>query len=421
MKYKEYILKDIATIQTGPFGSQLHQKDYIEGGTPIITVEHLGENKILHNNLPGVKKEDVERLSKYSLIENDIVFSRVGSVDRRAIVSKEEEGWLFSGRCLRVRVTSELVNPLYLSYYFGLSSFKKYIRNIAVGATMPSINTKILSDIKVLLPDLERQNEVIKILHSIDSKIWINYKLISNFEKLSHILFKQWFIDFEFPNEQGLPYNSSGGKMVESELGIIPEGWNVKSVADISEIMSGGTPRTSIEEYWNGSIPFFTPKDVDSSYYTIFTEKHVTEAGLAKCASKLYPINTIFITARGTVGKLALAGTEMAMNQSCYALKHKSEYQYYLYLQLNKLMRNIIQSSNGAVFNAINVKDFNSYKLPYATNEVLENFEAEVAPLFKIILNLSKENDELSKLRDTLLPKLLSGEIDVPVLEPEQV
>jgi type I restriction enzyme S subunit len=185
--------------------------------------------------------------------------------------------------------------------------------------------------------------------------------------------------------------------------------------------MSGGTPRTSIEEYWNGTIPFFTPKDVDNSYYTIFTEKHVTEAGLNKCASKLYPIDTIFITARGTVGKLALAGVEMAMNQSCYALKHESEYQYYLYLQLNKLMRNIIQSSNGAVFNAINVKDFNSYKLPYATNEVLESFEAEVAPLFKMILNLSKENDELSKLRDTLLPKLLSGEIEVSVLEPEQV
>src|SRR5690606_12964407 len=136
----------IAGIQTGPFGSQLHQKDYVEVGTPIITVEHLGENRILHENTPKVSNKDRNRLSRYLLKKGDIVFSRVGSVDRRALVREEEDGWLFSGRCLRVRPDPAKIDSQYLSYFFGLPAFKEYIRSIAVGATMPSLNTALLSD-----------------------------------------------------------------------------------------------------------------------------------------------------------------------------------------------------------------------------------------------------------------------------------
>ena len=134
-------------VQTGPFGSQLHKEDYVAQGTPIISVEHLGDNRIIHIDTPFVTDDDKNRLQKYQMKEGDIIFSRVGSVDRRALVRKDEDGWLFSGRCLCVRVDKTKINPTYLSYFFGLESFKKYIRGIAVGATMPSINTKILSDV----------------------------------------------------------------------------------------------------------------------------------------------------------------------------------------------------------------------------------------------------------------------------------
>jgi type I restriction enzyme S subunit len=131
----------VAEIQTGPFGSQLHQKDYQSTGIPIVTVEHLGENHIIHQNLLLVGKEDYIRLSKYQLMTGDIVFSRVGSVDRRAFISKNENGWLFSGRCLRVRANTKMADGRFLSFYFGQKSFKETMRRIAVGATMPSINT----------------------------------------------------------------------------------------------------------------------------------------------------------------------------------------------------------------------------------------------------------------------------------------
>lgn len=171
-----YLLGKIADIQTGPFGSQLHKEDYVEIGTPIVTVEHLGNRHFTEQNLPMVSDTDKERLRKYVLSEGDIVFSRVGSVDRCSYVDKEYSGWMFSGRCLRVRPNAT-VNPLYLYYYFCLESTKQFVRNIAVGATMPSINTKLMCEIVVELPDLNTQKKISSVLSAIDDKIELNNKM----------------------------------------------------------------------------------------------------------------------------------------------------------------------------------------------------------------------------------------------------
>ena len=193
-KQKKYKLGEIAKIQTGPFGSQLHQSDYKTIGTPIITVEHLGENKILHDNLPLVGDADKERLKKYLLEEDDIVFSRVGSVDRRAYVGINEDGWMFSGRCLRVRANTKLINGKFLSYYFGQESFKETIRRIAVGATMPSINTSILSEVELEIPELQEQTAISDVLSSLDDKIDLLHRQNKTLEQLAETLFRQWFV-----------------------------------------------------------------------------------------------------------------------------------------------------------------------------------------------------------------------------------
>jgi len=194
-EWKAYKLKDIAEVQTGPFGSQLHQCDYKPVGTPIITVEHLGENKILHHNLPLVDGEDKERLNKYLLEEGDIVFSRVGSVDRRAYVSEKENSWMFSGRCLRVRANRKKVVPKFLSFYFGQESFKEHIRMIAVGATMPSINIDILSNVTLTLPPLSEQKSIASVLSSLDDKIDLLHRQNKTLESLAEALFRQWFVE----------------------------------------------------------------------------------------------------------------------------------------------------------------------------------------------------------------------------------
>lgn len=173
------LLGSIADIQTGPFGSQLHKEDYVTVGTPIITVEHLGNRVFTEQNLPLVSDADKERLNKYVLKEGDIVFSRVGSVDRCSYVDKSHSGWMFSGRCLRIR-PFDMVYPLYLYYYFCLESTKQFVRNIAVGATMPSINTKLMGEIEVSLPNIDVQKKIALLLSSIDDKIELNTTINEN-------------------------------------------------------------------------------------------------------------------------------------------------------------------------------------------------------------------------------------------------
>lgn len=412
-EWKTYKLGDIADIQTGPFGSQLHNKDYALVGSPIVTVEHLGNRHFTTQNLPLVSDTDKARLSKYILSEGDIVFSRVGSVDRCSYVSDKEVGWLFSGRCLRVRCNRE-VYPLYIYYYFCLESVKQYIRNVAVGATMPSINTQIMSEIPISLPSLEEQRRIAGILGAIDDKIENNRRINTNLELQAQALYKQWFVDFEFPNEEGKPYKSSGGKMVDSELGLIPEGWSVIGYCDAVDIKGGGTPPTNNPEFWNGSIPFFTPKDVSSDCFAIHTEKSITEAGLSNCNSKLYAKDTVFITARGTVGKVVMAGCSMAMNQTNYALIGKNELsQYFVYLLTIALVDRLLKKANGAVFNAITTRDFEGEQIVHPTNFVLGKFIDIISPLYQQVLSIAKENETLTTLRDTLLPKLMNGEIKV--------
>ena len=229
-EWKEYTLGEIANIQTGPFGSQLHNKDYVEDGTPIVTVEHLGSKKFTTQNLPCVTSEDRERLKKYSMEEGDVIFSRVGSVDRCSYVDSSEEGWLFSGRCLRVRPSNRIF-PLFLYYYLCQPTIKRHIRNIAVGATMPSINTQLLSEVPIKIPALQIQERIALILSSLDDKIELNRKINSNLEEQAKALFKSWFIDFE-------PFKD--GNFVDSELGLIPEALPLVHIEDIPHIIEAG-------------------------------------------------------------------------------------------------------------------------------------------------------------------------------------
>ena len=182
MKFDTIKLSELAEIQTGPFGSQLQKEDYVVNGTPIVTVEHLGNRKFTEQNLPCVSDKDKERLKKYMLKTGDIVFSRVGSVDRCSYVSAEYEGWMFSGRCLRVR-PCEILNSEYLYYFFSLKETKQFVRNIATGATMPSINTKFMGEVPIRVPSMEAQNKIASILWMIDDKIELNEKINNNLEQ----------------------------------------------------------------------------------------------------------------------------------------------------------------------------------------------------------------------------------------------
>ena len=380
---KEKFLRELADIQTGPFGSQLHKEDYVADGTPIVTVEHLGNKMFSEQNLPRVSNTDKNRLKKYVLKQGDIVFSRVGSVDRCSYVDQKHDGWMFSGRCLRVRPTSE-IDSEYLYYYFCLEETKQFVRNIAVGATMPSINTKLLGEVVVTFPELEQQKRISGILSAIDSKIEVNQKINDNLQQQAAALFANFY------------------DQAETEVGF----------TEMIQILGGGTPKTGESSYWNGDIPFFTPKDVGFPY-TLTTEKTITEEGLAHCNSRLYPINTVFVTARGTVGKVGLPGVPMAMNQSCYALVGKDTHQLLVYFYTLKAVDRLKHKASGAVFDAITTRDFEAENIMKLSDDDTKAFLDVAEPIYQAVLNNSIENLRLSELRDSLLPKLMNGEIDV--------
>lgn len=268
---------------------------------------------------------------------------------------------------------------------------------------MPSINTKLLNEVPVKIPSLPDQCRIASILSSLDRKIELNNKINADLEEMAQAIFKNWFVDFE-------PFKD--GKFVDSELGMIPEGWKVGRLTDVIKLMPGGTPKTSESLYWdNGTIPFFSPKDVNG-VYCFATEKHITEAGLNKCSSNLYPKDTIFITCRGTVGKVCLVACDMAMNQSNYAIKAIDGYsQYYVFFLVKSVVERLIKKSNGAVFSAITSKDFDE-EILIPSQKAVEDFTNVIDGFFRRIFTIGTESSRLSLLRDTLLPRLMSGEIE---------
>lgn len=314
-----------------------------------------------------------------------------------------DEKIVLSQRLFDVRIKDD-VCAQYVYYYMTSYPFQAELRSRASGTTVLGLKQPELLKAKVTLPDYDTQLRIAAQLSEIDDKIAVNRRICENLEAQAQALFKHWFIDFA-------PFKN--GKFVESELGMIPEGWRVGKFTDIFDLGSGGTPKTSEKLYWeDGSIPFFSPKDVNG-VYCFDTEKHITEKGLNNCSSSLYSKNTVFITCRGTVGKVAMAAVPMAMNQSNYAiLSNKGYSQYFAYLMTVSIVKKLKFKANGAVFDAITSKDFKEQIIIPNLN-VVNRFDSIIQPIFDNILNIGFENLRLSTLRDTLLPKLMSGQIKV--------
>lgn len=229
-------------------------------------------------------------------------------------------------------------------------------------------------------------------------------------------LYDYWFVQFDFPNEEGMPYKSSGGKMVWNEKlkRKIPEGWSASNICMISDILSGGTPSKASSQYWeNGTILFFGPTDYNGNIFQIETADHITQDGLTHCTSSLFEEGVIIITARGSIGKQVIIGTPMAMNQSCYALRSKTgeyEYLYFLTIQLIECLK---AKASGSVFKSIIASDIENSLLCIAESSIITRFCESVRPFLQKIKENIIEISNLTKQRDELLPLLMNGQVSV--------
>lgn len=383
---KKRFLRDIAEIQTGPFGSQLHKEDYVDVGTPIVTVEHLGCRVFSEQNLPMVSDTDKSRLSKYVLKKGDIVFSRVGSVDRCSFVDPKHDGWMFSGRCLRVR-PSEEVDSLFLYYFFCLNTTKEFVRSIAVGATMPSINTKLLGEVEVVCPEIEEQRKIADILSKIDDKIEENQKINENLEQQAKAIYQQMFIE-----------NTSSD-------------WVEGCLRDIADITMGQSPSgSSYNEDGIGTIFFQGRAEFSFRFPTI--RLYTTEP------KRMAYANDILMSVRAPVGDLNIAHTDCCIGRGLAAIHSKTNHQSFVLYTMFSLRKQLdVFNGEGTVFGSINRNSLNDMPILIPSDEPIEEFEKIVAPMDAAIRNNYDEICRLQAVRDSLLPRLMSGELDVSSLD----
>lgn len=304
-------------------------------------------------------------------------------------------------------------NPKYLYYLLDLLHLEK----LCGSSVIPSLNRNVVYPMTVNFhEDRTEQDTIADLLSMLDAKIALNREINRNLEAMARQLYDYWFVQFDFPDENGRPYKSSGGKMVWNEKlkCEIPEGWIVDNILSICEIKVGGTPSKSNSLYWdNGSIPFFGPTDVSDNIYQLNTIDRITHMGLAHCASSLFQPGDVILTARGSIGKMVIVGEPMAMNQSCYALKPKFPNTPYLYFLSKELIEWLKAKGSGSVFKSFNAQDVEYSQLCIAPSEIIKKFCKSVDCIFSQIRTNTQEIASLTTQRDELLPLLMNGQVSI--------
>lgn len=348
-----------------------------------------GKLNLSPSNIRYISEEDYPKWTKRVTPKaHDIVFSYEATLNLYAIIPDGFRGCL-GRRMALMRPDEGVVDYRFLYYYMFSPAWREEVERYKVnGSTVDRIPLVSFPSFRVDLPNMRTQKAIADILFAIDQKIDSNSRVNDNLQQQAAALFSSL-------------YDRSN-----TEVGF----------TDLIQILGGGTPKTGENTYWNGNIAFFTPKDVGTPY-TLITEKTISKEGLSHCNSRLYPVNTVFVTARGTVGKVGMSGVPMAMNQSCYALVGKETHQLLVYFYTLKAVDRLKHKASGAVFDAITTRDFESEQIMKLSDDDATAFLRVAEPMFQEVLNNNIENLRLSTLRDSLLPKLMSGEIDVSAVQ----
>ena len=305
-------------------------------------------------------------------------------------------------------------------YYLSISP---EFRNVAIKAMNGSsgrqrVQKDVLENSEFLLPPLDEQKAIAKILSDLDEKIETNNKINKKLEEMAQAIFKQWFVDFEFPNENGEPYKSSGGEMVESELGMIPKYWGVDLLSNlVKEVITGKTPSTKKSENYGDKYPFVTIPDMHNKVFVTKTERYLSEDGHKLQEKKLIPKNSIMVSCIATVGLVSISSEAVHTNQQINSIIPNSIEEVFYFYEYLKLMEDRLKgigSSGSATLN-VNKGEFEKIKYIYPDSRIINKYNNTVKNIYEKIKLNEIENNRLAQLRDTLLPKLMSGEIRVPI------
>lgn len=396
-----------SSIQTGPFGSQLHARDYKPEGTPVVMPQQLGDNTISLEGIARISDEDRDRLSRHIMQVGDIVFSRRGDVTRRAYIGTGQVGWFCGTGCLLIRVKNETCDNRFLSLFFSLPQFKEYIVQKAVGATMPNLNQGILQRVPIVLPALPTQQRIVEVITGYDDLIENNRRRMELLEASARHLYEEWFVRLRFPGHEHTRITNG-----------VPEGWELRPLSECSQFRSGGTPKKSIPEYWDGDIPWISSGEM-AHWRLHDSVRKVTEDG-AENGTRMVSPGTILAVVRGmSLAKefrVAMCSRPVTFNQDLKAIVANDgiqpEYLYAAILSQREQIRDrSTEASHGT--KKLDTVVLSSTEIKVPTPSLQQTFCDHVQPKHQLWDRCWNQNVKLKAARDHLLPRLMSGEVPV--------
>jgi len=390
---------------------------YVESGVPVIRGNNITAGRRFTADFVYISIQKAEELKGCIVKEGDLVFPHRGAIGEVGIVGKDQK-FVISSSLMKFTPNLAIVSSSFLFYFFRSREGKGKLLENASQVGTPGIGQPLtsLKSISVVLPPLSEQKAIAAVLGSLDDKIELLREQNETLEALAQTLFKRWFIDFNFPDENGNPYKDSGGAMIASELGEIPEGWKADNLNDYISISGGGTPSTKESSYWDGDIAWSSPKDLSDrpDPFLFETNKTITNEGFDAISSGLNPVGSLLLSSRAPIGYIAFVDVPVAVNQGyiVFATEQRLSNQF-MFLWLKKHMTVVTNAANGSTFLEISKKVFKEIETVIPSEGALRDFKNLVTPQFEKLRNNLIQIKTLTQLRDTLLPKLMKGEIRV--------
>lgn len=394
-------LADISLNGRGYYGIGAAAVPYSTALYTYLRITDINDDGTL--NLSDLKSVADKKSKDYLLQPNDIVFARTGASTGRNYFYDGTDGELvYAGFLIKFSINPQKINPKYVKYYCLSKQYKAWIRSFLTGSTRGNINAQTLGKMPIPVIKRNQQNALVSILEGIDQKIKLNRKINENLEQQAQAIFKSWFVDFE-PFERKCPIS-----------------WKLATIDDLSaEIVCGKTPSTKKSEYYGDFMPFITIPDMHDSVYVTVTSKYLSKEGAYLQSKKTLPMNSICVSCIGTAGLVSLVSEPSQTNQQINSIIPKSGYSsYYIYLLMRTLSEKINSLGRcGSTIINLNKAEFGKINVVIPSIKDMQVFDSIVSPIFDFILNNIKENQHLATLRDTLLPRLMSGELDVSNLD----
>jgi len=392
-------------------------------GYPMLSVKDMTDYGFDYSACKRISNDDYKTMLRNDCvpIKNDILVAKDGSYLKHIFVTREQKEEAILSSIAIFRPNTTIVNQYYLCYLLKNPVMKRVIKeNYVSGSALPRIVLKDFKKIQIEIPPRSEQCAITDTLSCLDDMIELNNRTNQVLEEMAQAIFKHWFVDFEFPNEDGEPYKSSGGEMVDSELGEIPKGWRVGTINDIAkDIVCGKTPPTKDKDNYGDFMPFITIPDMHNKTFVTKTERYLSQKGVNTQLKKILPKNSVCVSCIATPGLVCLTSEASQTNQQINSIIGNDDIScFYTYFSLSLLSEHIkMLGSSGSTTNNLNKMQFSKIKILIDNNEIQREFHMNLEPLFALIKENELETATLVFLRDTLLPKLMSGEIRVPVEE----